>query len=178
MKKLSEANIKKLIDTIIIRVDSREKLPNHITKCFDKYGVNWEVQKLLSGDYTAVLPANEKLGTEEINLENIVCIERKMSCDEIIQNLTTNKDRFYREFERTEAKIPILIEDSFENASNGAYRSKVTPKQFLGALFSFTDSNDTYFFFLEDKEFSALWIYDIFKYKIRNMLKINKTLDL
>ena len=94
-----------------------------------------------------------------------------MNCDEIIQNLTKHKERFHKEFERSDADIPILIEDDFKNAATGNYRSVVTPKQFLGALFSFCRKNKTYFYFMEDKNYSALWIYDLFKYEIRNRLK-------
>lgn len=168
---IKDKEIKELIDTITIYIDSREKLPNHITKCFDKYGINWEVKKLDSGDYSAILPKNEKYSTPEIDLRSELCVERKMSCDEIIQNLTKHKDRFYKEFERSSAEIPILIEDSFKNAVLGEYRSKITSKQFLGSLFSFCRKNKTYFYFMEDKNYSALWIYDLFKYEFRNRLK-------
>lgn len=171
MRKLKEKEIKELIDTIIIYVDSREKLPNHITECFDKYNINWEIKKLDSGDYSAILPKNDKYYTPEIDLKDELCVERKMSCDEIIQNLTRYKERFYKEFERSPAEIPILIEDSFKNAATGKYKSTVTPNQFLGALFSFCRRNKTYSYFMEDKNYSALWIYDLFKYEIRNRLK-------
>ena len=145
----SNEQIKQIIDTIVIVVDSREQKNQHITSMFDKYGINWERRKLNSGDYSAYVPINEELGIfEEINLENELCVERKKDCDEIIQNLTKHKDRFYREFERTNAKIPILIEDSFKNACTGNYISKVTSKQFLGALFSFCDKYDTFFYFI------------------------------
>lgn len=168
---MTETQIKKQIDRIVVLVDSREKLPNHITEHFDKYGVNWRKEKLESGDYSAILPEDIENSIEEIDLRNELCIERKMNCDEIIQNLTKHKVRFHNEFERSNANIPILIEDDFKNAVTGNYRSKVTPKQFLGALFSFCDTHDTYFYFNKDKDLSALWIYNIFKYCIRNKLK-------
>ena len=172
MGKLSEKQIKQCIDNLIILVDSRERgLPNHITKSFDKYGVNWERAKLDSGDYSAILPEDKENNIPEIDLRDDLCIERKMSCDEIIGNLTRNKERFNAEFSRTNAKIPILIEDTFKNACTENYRSKVTSKQFLGALFSFCDRYDTFFYFIGDKDFSALWIYNIFKYRMRNILK-------
>ena len=100
-----------------------------------------------------------------------MCVERKKNCDEIIQNLTKHRDRFYREFERSGAKIPILIEDSFKNAVKGYYRSDIPPKTFLGALFSFVDYNDTFFYFIGDDSLSALWIYNVLKYRIRSKLK-------
>ena len=133
---MKDSEIKKQIDRIIILVDTREKLPNHIVACFDKYGVNWERVKLDSGDYSAILPEDKENNIPEIDLRDELCIERKMSCDEIIGNLTRNKERFNKEFSRSNAKIPILIEDTFKNACTGNYTSKVTSKQFLGALFS------------------------------------------
>lgn len=171
MAKLTEQQIKEQIDRIIVLVDTRERRCSHITDLFDKYGVNWEKRKLNSGDYSAILPSDEENGIPEINLESELCIERKASCDELIANLTRGKDRFYYEFERTRASIPILIEDSFENAVKGNYRSQITPKQFLGALFTFCEKNHTWFYFMEDDKYSALWIYDLLKYNIRNKLK-------
>lgn len=171
-KKLSSDQIKAIIDTMVIVVDSREKVNSHIIDAFDKYGITWVQEKLESGDYTAYVPQNPPLGVDEwIDLRDELCIERKASCDEIIQNLTRNKERFCREFERSTADIPILIEDSFENAVKGNYRSQITPKAFLGALFSFCDKNSTFFYFMEDKKHSALWIYDMLKYRVRNKLK-------
>lgn len=171
MGRLTEQQIKEQIDRIVILIDNREKKFKHITDAFDKHGVKWEIKKLNSGDYTAILPSDEENGIPEINLETELCIERKASCDEIILNLTKGKERFYCEFERTRASIPILIEDSFENAVKGNYRSKITPKQFLGVLFMFCEINKTWFYFMEDDKYSALWIYDLLKYNIRNKLK-------
>ena len=171
MGKLSEKQIKEQIDRLIVLIDVREKKYSHITDMFDKYGVKWERKKLNSGDYSAYLPKDEENGVPEINLENELCVERKMSCDEIIQNLTRNRERFYKEFERTEAIIPILIEDSFKNAVKRNYRADVPPKTFLGALFSFVDDNNTFFYFIDDRNLSALWIYNILKYRIRSKLK-------
>ena len=171
-KSFSNDQIKAIIDTMVIVIDTREKVNSHIIDAFDKYGINWERSKLESGDYSAYIPMNYELGIDEmIDLTNELCIERKMNCDEVIQNLTKHKERFYNEFERSNATIPILIEDDFTNAVKGNYRSQVTPKAFLGALFSFCDKNDTFFYFMEDKRHSALWIYDMLKYRIRNKLK-------
>ena len=97
---MKDDEIKKQIDRIVILVDSREKLPNHIVECFDRFGVNWQRIKLDSGDYSAILPEDKENGIPEIDLRNELCIERKMSCDEIIGNLTRGKERFNSEFSR------------------------------------------------------------------------------
>ena len=163
--------VREMLDEWVEYKAKLDTLYSDITKAFDEYGVNWEVVKLDSGDYSAILPEDEEMGIPEIDLRDEICIERKMSCDEIIGNLTRNKERFHKEFGRTNADIPILIEDDFSNACRGNYKSQVTPKQFLGALFSFCDKYGTFFYFMKDKELSAIWIYDIFKYRIRNKLK-------
>lgn len=175
MNKMTEKQIKQAIDSLVVLVDSREHLPNHITQAFDKYGVNWEKRKLKSGDYSAYIPANKEIGIiEELNFENELCIERKMSADEISTNLSTNKERFHREFDRTEANILILIEDStYEDIATGNFRSKLTPKQFLGLLHSFSIAHDSPFIFIP-KSSSPLWIYNCFKYYFRNKCKDSK----
>lgn len=169
---MKDKDIKKAIDTIIIVIDTRDKLPNHITECFDKYNIKWERKKLNSGDYTARVPVNEELGiVEEINLEDILCIERKMSIDEISTNISTNRERFKREFERSKAEIIIVIENNtYKDIATKNYKSKLMPNQFLGGLHSLSDEYGVSFIFV-DKDCSALLIYNFLKYRIRNILK-------
>lgn len=171
--KISKKTEKAIVDEIIVLIDSREKLPNHITKAFDTFGVKWEVKKLHSGDYSAYVPKNESLGLDEdINLEDIVCVERKMSAEEISNNLSNQKARFEREFERAKCKIIIMIENTtYKDIATNNYKTQLTPKQFLGLLHSFSDTYEAPFIFV-DKEMSALFIYNIFKYKIKNILKL------
>lgn len=172
MSKFSEKQIDKIIDSMIIIIDSREKLPNHITNSFDKNNIKWEARKLESGDYTARIPMNNELGIEEeMNFTDILVIERKMSLDEISRNLSINKERFYNEFTRSKASILILIEDNtYRDLAKGNYKSKINPKSFLGLLHSFSDRHNSPFVFM-DKEVSPLWIYNIYKYKVKNLLK-------
>ena len=82
---MTEKQIKEQIDRIIILIDSREKLPNHITKAFDKYGVNWERVKLDSGDYSAILPEDKENNIPEIDLREVLCIERKIVDKKIVR---------------------------------------------------------------------------------------------
>lgn len=170
--KITKKIEKDIVDEIIVLIDSREKLPNHITKAFDNFGVKWEVKKLESGDYSAYVPKNEVLGIyEDINLENIICVERKMSAEEISNNLSNQKDRFKREFERATCKIIIMIENiTYKDIATNNYKTQLTPKQFLGLLHSFCDTHEAPFIFV-DKEMAALFIYNTFKYKIKNLLK-------
>ena len=168
---MKEKDIKELIDTIIILVDTREHLPNHITEAFDKYDVKWERRKLKSGDYSAILPANSKFNLDEINLEDQLVIERKMSIDELARNISVNRDRFKREFNRTDANVILLIENNtYMDIITHNYNSKLTSNQYMGLLHSLCDEFKIPFIFKDKKE-SPLFIYNVFKYRIRNKLK-------
>lgn len=170
-RRFSEAQIKDIIDSIVILVDSREKSNSHIIDCFDKYNVSWEKRKLDSGDYSAIVPASQKYNLEEIDFTKELVIERKASLDEISNNLAAAADRFKREFERSEAKIIIMIEGcNYEDIPLHNYKSKLTEKAFLGLLHAFSDKHNAPVSFIS-KDFAALFIYNTFKYRLRNMLK-------
>ena len=101
---MKDKQMKELLQDMVIVIDTREKSNKHITDIFDKVGVKYEVKKVDSGDYTAYIPNTKYKST--------LSIERKNSLDEISQNLTKNKARFEREFERTNNKIIIAIENN------------------------------------------------------------------
>ena len=166
---MNNKQIKEQIDRIIILVDSREHLPNHITKTFDKYNIKWEVRKLNSGDYSAYLPSDGDI--EEINLSDELVIERKMNLDELSKNISTNRDRFKREFDRSKAEIILLVEENnYSDIMNHNFRSKLTSNQYLGLLHSLCDEYKIPFVFKLKTE-TPLYIYNVFKYRIRNKLK-------
>lgn len=91
------------MDKFII-VDSREK-PKAITGIldyFDKVGIQYEVSKLLFGDYM------------DYNRPQLV-IDRKQNIAELAKNCTREHDRFRRELERvakTGSKLIILVEQN------------------------------------------------------------------
>lgn len=151
-------------------VDSREKLPNHITDLFDEVGVEWKRQKLKSGDYTAYIPKNEQLGiSEDIYAE--ICIERKMNLEEIGGNLTTSRARFKREFDRKDKDIIILIEDNnYADIIYKKYHNKVAPNSFLASLHSISAEFNVPFIFI-DSSVSGVFIFKTLYYSLRNKLK-------
>ena len=153
-----------------IVVDSREKLPNHITELFDEVEVKWERKKLKSGDYTAYIPKNKSLGIKE-DIYADVCIERKMNLGEIGSNLTTHRARFKREFERKEKDIIILIENNtYEDIINQEYKNKVSPNSFLASLHSISAEFNVPFIFI-DSSVSPVFIFKTLYYNLRNKLK-------
>lgn len=167
-----EDKIKVIVQTMIILIDSREHLPNHLTETFDKFDIKWERKKLESGDYSAYIPKNEKLNiSEDINIEKELAIERKMNLNEVGVNLTTNRERFKREFKRAEGKVILMIEsNTYKDIIEKNYNNKIEPNSFLGSLHGLNTEFDFPFIFI-DKEVSPIFIYKTFYYYLRNKIK-------
>ena len=174
-RKYSDKELSKIIskDNIVILVDTREKANKHITDIFDKEGVQWRSEKLESGDYTFELKAIPELDIPHtMDFRQDVMIERKNSLDEISGNFTKNRERFNDEFGRAWAvKKYLLIEDgSYEKILNHDYRSEYNPNSFFASLLSFDARYDLHVCF-SSKETSAVLIYNICKYALREILK-------
>jgi ERCC4-type nuclease len=170
-----DSQIKKILESIVILVDTREKCNNHIIDWFNNNNILHGKHKLNFGDYSFYIPQNLKLDiTEDIYFNNQIAIERKANAEEISNNLTVGRDRFKREFERGNGKIRLLIEDSsYKDITQGNYNTKLEPNSFIASLHSFQEAYDSPFFFT-DKEHSAAYIYNTFKYYLRNQLQNNK----
>jgi ERCC4-type nuclease len=172
-KQYKDKEIDKIIKSIVILVDSREQVWSHIKLWLRSNKISFEIYKLDFGDYSFMIPKNEKLEIpEDIYFNNEIAIERKANAEEISGNLTNGRDRFKREFERGNAKIRLLIEDSsYADITNGNYDTDFNSNSFVGSLHSIQEEFNTPFFFT-DKEHSGQYIYNSFKYYIRNKLKI------
>ena len=134
-----------------------------LPKFLINFGIKYEVKKVDSGDYTAYIP--------NTNYECSIAIERKNYLDEISQNLTKNKARFEREFDRAKKHITIAIEDNtYSDLVLGNYKSEVNPKSFIALLHSITDKYNVNFIFIP-KDVMAVFIYKTLYYNLRNILK-------
>ena len=93
-----------MVDSKFIIVDSREK-PKAIRKILDyfaQHGVDYEISKLLFGDYM------------DYNRPGLV-IDRKQNIAELAKNCTVEHERFRRELERVKkagAHLVILVEQN------------------------------------------------------------------
>lgn len=166
---MTEAKIKKIIDNLVIVVDAQEK-DRFIIETFDKYNIKHIRESLKSADFSAYVPPIPELEFEGIDFRNELLIERKNSWTEISQNLTKHKTRFHNEFSRTDARIIVMIEDSYKNGAHGEYKSDITPKSLLGMAHSWEFKYDTNIVYI-DKEVAPLYIYNTFKYFLRYKLK-------
>lgn len=171
-KVYKDKEIDKIIKSMIILVDSREKQNSHIVMWLKHNKISFVKYKLDFGDYSFKIPINEKLNiNEEIYFDNEIAIERKANAEEISNNLTVDRDRFKREFKRGNNKIRILIEDSsYENICNGQYDTDFNANSFVGSLHSIQEEFNAPFFFTT-KEFSGKYIYNTFKYYLKNINK-------
>lgn len=141
-KKYHPCEIERILRSMVILVDTREQDTARARIRYEQFGCEIERKALKFGDYSARLTGLEG---EEINLENVVCVERKMDLDELCGCFCNNKecknrDRFEREFERCRdsgAHMHLLIEnDSLDNAYAGCYRSRMLPKALMASLLS------------------------------------------
>lgn len=172
MVKYTDKQIKQIVDSMIILIDSRERKNSHIRLWLKSNKIQYEICKLNFGDYSFKIPKNPKLDIlEDISFEDEIAIERKANAEEISGNLTEGRDRFKREFERGNAKIRLLIEDSsYSEICKGNYDTNFNNGSFIGSLHSIQEEYKSPFFFT-DKEHSAQYIYNTFKYYLRNKIK-------
>lgn len=174
-RKYSDRELDKIIskDNIVILVDSREKANKHITEEFERQGINYRVCALESGDYSFELKAIPDLDIPHtMDFRQDVMIERKNGLEEISSNFTAGRERFNDEFGRAWAvKKYLLVEDgSYEKILNHDYRTEYKPNSFFASLLSFDARYDLHVCFAS-KETSAILIYNICKYTLREILK-------
>jgi len=173
----TDKEIKVILDSIIIIIDTRERDNKHIIDYFEKKKISYEIKKLNIGDYSFAIPENAELHiNRKLYFTNICVIERKADIDELAGNLTVDRQRIETELIRSRLirKFQIVIEDpaGYENILNGNYRSEYNPLAFLGTLQSFASRYNFSFIFL-DKKLTGNYIYYYFYYYLRNYL-INK----
>lgn len=170
----TEAEQKKLLNSITIIVDKQEKVNNHIIEYLDKHKIPYINRSLDSGDYSFFLPKNEELAIlkDQYFCDDII-IERKNSNEELAMCLSQTRDRFENEFLRSKAqKKYLLVENaSYQDVVNGNYDTKYNSKSFLGSLHSFNHKYNLEIFYMPDKNYSPIFIYATFQYYLRNIIR-------
>ena len=132
---INAAEIDGILKTFTILVDTREHPNSSYLQRLSSMGVPFERKKLDFGDYSAKcrLPDGK-----EYSLEKAVCVERKMSFDELCSCYCQQRKRFVNEFQRAKdnnAKIYLLVENgSWEAAYKGDYNSLMKPQALVASL--------------------------------------------
>ena len=164
---------KELLNSIVILVDTREKVNDHIVDYFEKKGIKYKTKALTNGDYSFYIPANPDLNIDrDIYFDKNIVVERKASLDELAGNLTTNRTRFEEEMATCDAKKYLLIENSsYSDLIRGNYKSKYAAKSYAATIHSFNHRYNLEIMFMPNHNESAFWIYNTFIYWLREVLR-------
>lgn len=164
-------DVKSTLDSMVILVDTREQDTPAFRRRIAAMGCPTDRVALMSGDYSCrcTLPDGA-----QHSLAKQVCIERKMSADELAGNFTRGRKRFIREFDRFKAvggKPYLLVENTtWEQILAGDYRSQLDPKAFTASIAAWQARYDAHVLFCEDKTTGTL-IYKTLYYELKERLE-------
>lgn len=171
--RFTDAEVKKLLENVVIIVDTREQQNQHILDYFTKMEVKYEVKKLDAGDYSIKLTACPEMGLAR-DCYIPIAIEKKNSIDELAGSFK-DRTRFENEFIRgvgSGTKILLLVEDAagYENIISHKYRSEYDPKALLASLLVF-ECRYNFTTMFTDKKYAGNRIYHTLKYNLYHYLK-------
>lgn len=171
--KRTDKEIKEILKTLTIVIDTREQKNDHIKDYFIQKDIKFEISKLDQGDYSCYIPKNEELVIKhDIYINSYV--ERKDGIGEITGNLQKNTQQaFENELIRTQGKKFVLFveePDFDEKLASGNYRSSYDPKALKGRLESFK-MKYSFEIVPMSKQMIAHNIYWRFYYQTRHLLK-------
>lgn len=173
-RKYTDKEIDILLKSMVVLIDNREKVNEHITSWLDKKKVPYSKTTLPSFDYSFMLPKNEDLGiTHDQLFINDCSIERKNSLEELSGNFSQGRVAFNDEFSRSRCtRKCLLIEGaSYQDIVDGNYKTQYNSKSFLGSLHSFETKYDLHVRFMPNKQYSATYILATFQYYLRFLIK-------
>lgn len=166
--KYTETELKALLASMVVLVDTREQEASHITNYFEKQKIAWKSAKQDTGDYAAMIPKNDVLGIHRDTYFPFI-VERKNSIDELASSI--KEERFEYELIRSQkSHFTLLIEGSYYDLVHGNYRSQYNAKALLARIKTFEARYGFSTTFL-DKQLSGNWIYWHLYYNVRTTLK-------
>ena len=171
--KYTEKEMEELIQSIVILVDTRERKADHILEYFDKKKISYKKKSLDYGDYSFMIPANEKLSIpRDLYFSNKIVIERKANLEEISGNLTKERDRFEKELCLAPKTKVLLIENAdYSDIATGNYNTQYNKKSFWASIHSMWFKYNIPVFFMPDNKWSGLFIRGYFTYFLKNYIR-------
>lgn len=170
----TKSELKELLQSLTVLVDTREQKNQHIINYLDNKGIDHKSKKLNFGDYSFMLPASEELGImRDIYFNDQIAVEKKASLNELSNNFTHDRTQFENELIRSgSSKLILLVENpkGYKDIINHNYRTKYRPKSFIGTLNSFKHRYNLEVNFLQP-ELAGNFIYYNFYYWLREYLK-------
>lgn len=164
----TDTELKKLLQSITLVVDTRENRNEHLIKYFDDKKIPHVNHKLDHGDYSCYIPAAPELGIVR-DLYFDCFIERKNSLEEISSNLSSERDRFESELLRSRgSRFILMVEETsgFEKIISHKYDTQYNEKSFMASLFTFGHRYGIDIHFI-DKRYSGMFIYQQLYYFVR-----------
>ena len=172
--KYAPKELRELLNSLVILIDTREQKNGHIIRYLNNKGIKHKSKKLDYGDYSFILPANKKLGIQrDIYFNNDIVIERKASLEELSGCFTQERARFENELIRaSNGKMILLVEKAkgYQDNIEHNYRTDYQPRSFIGTLHSFRHRYNMEVIFA-DPAYSGNFIYYTFYYWLRECLK-------
>lgn len=171
--KYTETEIKELLSSMTLLLDTREQTNKHIVDWLDRKGKLYKQKKLNYGDYSFFIPSNEKLGIpRDLYFDKFVAIERKSSLDELAGNFSKDRARIEKEFSLFNGNMIMIIENcAYDDIKDGNYKSKYSVESFLATLHSFKNKYGVDFIFMPNKESTPLFMHLHFTHWFRNYLR-------
>jgi len=164
---------KQLLKSLVILVDTRENVNEHVTSYFNSKDITFKPHKLDSGDYSVMLPANPDLGiVRDLYFDRQIIIERKADLNELSGNLTQCRERFEREFERVpNCRKYLLIEGGcYSDIFTNNYSTGLSSVAFAASIMAFQARYGLNVSFVS-KEHSGKFIHALLYYYIREIIR-------
>lgn len=170
--KFTDKELKILLKSMVILVDTRENVNIHITSWFDSKNIPYKSMKLDFGDYSFMVPANPELGIiRDLYFSDKIAVERKAHLEEFSGNLTADRTRLENEFIRGNGKVKLLIEKaSYEDILAHNYKTEYNPLSYIASVHSFSERYNIPVTFMKNNKSSAQFIFYTFYYWLRNYL--------
>lgn len=169
----TETEQKKILKSMTILVDSREKVNDHIISFFDSKKIPWTTTKLDHGDYSFFVPMDEDLRIpKDLYFTNLICIERKNNLDEVGANFSEDRAGVKKKFSQLPKKSIFVIENAnYMDIINHNYKCQYAPQSYIGTIHSIWNEFGIPIIFMPDQKYTAYFIYNYFYYYLRGIIK-------
>jgi len=178
--KFKDKELKKVLDNLVIVVDSREQANQHIIDFFNKKKIPYVVETLSFGDYSCKIPIGSFEGQKrDLYFNNEFVIERKNGIDEIAGNLKDDASRLKKELAHLnmhQIEFYIFVEDiNFEEnlrlGSGEGYRSQYDGFTLMQRIYKGIESEYHTMVIPVPKSCMGSKIYYYFQSRIYNLFK-------
>ena len=176
--RFTDKELKKVLDNLVVIVDSRENANQHIIDFFNKKKIPYVVEKLPFGDYSCKIKAGSFEGQErDIYFTNDFVIERKANIDELANNLREDAARLKKELAHLnmyQIRYLVYVEDKDfeENLRTGNFRSAYDPYTLMRRLYCLEGEYNTAFIGLSKEVMGSkiankmqTWVHALLKHK-------------